>query len=214
MLDTVITQHKPTNTTDPLLKLRVSHERAIRSPGALHPLDAHAAILLAGEARLPAPTWAIASLKETSEAKIRNQKGDLNQRLGFTAQGSGRTSEAERRARENIADHSRLRIWGLSLLGHTIKKACWMEAGLMQRLAGWNTTDYDIEPDLDSRSKKLDVQATQRHDKRLQFAEVLRKDFYKWRSPIETDGESEPSRYFLKCLTDSREHFLAQFPTD
>lgn len=214
MLETIIEQRKPTTTADPLLKLRVLHERAIRKPEALHPLDAHTATLLAGEARLPAPPWAIAILKEIQEAKIQNQKVDLNQRLGFTAQGSGRTSEAERRARENIADESRKRIWGLSLLNYSIKKACWMEAGRMQQLAGWNTTDYDLEPDLGSRSKDLDVRARQLHDKRLAFAELLRKDYYKWRTPIETDADSEVRRYFLQCLADTREQFLAQFPTD
>ena len=214
-LERAIEGAPPATTDSSLWKLRNLHLRAIKTPGRIHPLDAWTAMRLAADLGRPAPQWASATLGAVEESKAKDVNGiDLNQALGFAAQGRGRTSEVERRVRENIADQSRLRIWGLTLLGRTIKQACWMEAGRMQQMAGWNTTDYPIEPDLKSVLKDPEARDRQLYDKRLAFAEKLRQDYHQWRSDIEKNPDSEPSRFFRAELLKNEQAFLQQFPAD
>ena len=214
MLEEMLASRKPNTTGDPLLKLRQMHHRALRYPEDVHPLDAHTARALAGDVGIQAPSWALDILKAVDASLLRDRRVNLNQVLGFTAIGRGKTSEAERRVRENVLDISMLHIWGLSLLGVSVKAACEMEAGRMQRLAGWNRTDYDIEPDLQTRAKDQDTREQNLFDKRLKFAEQLRQQYYGWRTDIEKDPNSEGSKYFHQCLLATREAFLARFPKD
>lgn len=214
LLDETIAARKPSTTQDPLLKLNNLHQLALRFPEDVLPLDAHMARALAEEVGIPPPRWALDILKEGEAALVRNRRMDLNQWLGFKATGRGKTSEAERRVRANVLDRSMLHIWGLAILGISIKTACEMEAGRMQRLAGWNKTDYDVEPDLRTKVKDPDTRDRILYDKRLKFAELLRQHYFRWRTDIEKDPNSEGSQYFRHCLLANREGFLAQFPTD
>ncbi|MBS0153258.1 MAG: hypothetical protein JSS38_01560 [Nitrospira sp.] len=213
MLDETIAARKPSTTQDPLLKLHNLHQRALRFPEDVLPLDAHTARALAEEVGIVPPRWALDILKEGEAALVRDRRMDRNQWLGFKATGRGKTSEAERRVRANVLDQSMLRIWGLSLLDVSIKAACEMEAGRMQRLAGWNSTDYDVEPDLQTRIKDPARRECILYDKRLKFAELLRQHYFRWRTDIEKDPNSELSQYFREHLLANREGFLAQFPT-
>ena len=213
-LEQLIAERKPAHTSDPLLKLRQLHGIVLRSPQDVHPLDSITAIQLAGAIGIPVPAWALVTFNSTCEAKIQDKTMDLNQALGFTAKGKGATSEAERRAQENLADQSRLRIWGLRLLGYTIQKACLMEAGRLQLMPRWNTTDYVLGYDINSNMKQPEAREGQLYEKRLKVAERLRQDFYAWRTDIEKNPESERSRYYLEQLNKTRAEFLKQFPID
>lgn len=214
LLEEMIASRKPNTTGDPLLKLRQMHHRALRYPQDLHPLDADTARSLAEDVGIRSPSWALDILKAVQASLLRDRRVNLNQALGFTAVGRGKTSEAERRVRVNVLDRSMLQIVGLSLLGVTVKAACHMEAGRMQRLAGWNRTDYDIEPDLQTKAKDPDTREQKLFDKRLKYAEQLRQQYYDWRTDIEKDPNSDFSKYFRQCLLAKREAFLAQFPKD
>lgn len=212
MIERRIETCKPEVSWDPLLRLHQLHKRALRQPEDMKPIDADTAIMLAGELNIPAPRWALRIFKEVREEKIQDKSVDLNQRLGFTATGKGSTSEAERRAQENLADQSRLRIWGLSLLGYEIKKACWMEAGRLQNMPGWNTTTYFLGYDLRSTRKDKESRENQLYDKRIRAAERLRQDFYSWRTEIEKNPHSPESQFFRSQLQKTQSEFLKQFP--
>lgn len=214
MLDELVTERQPTSTADPLLKLYVLHQRAIRIPQEIHPLDADAAMLLAGELRIPAPSWAVVLMKQLREERMTNRQMNLDQALGFTATGKGHTAEIERRQREVFKVASLHNIWGLSLLGTPIKKACFLEAGRMQKLGkDWNKSDYDLVSDLGSNKKDRDDRASELYDKRLHYSETLRQDWYAWKVSMK-DPDSPESAFFKAELEKHKAAFLAQFPLD
>jgi hypothetical protein len=193
--------------------LRFLHIQALTRPNKIHPLDAQNAMLIAGALKIPAPEWAVNTLRIIQQSKVRDRKVDLDKEFGYVAEGSGKTCEVESRLRSTIEDESMLRVWGLLSLGKSLRDACWLEAGRRQNLDYWNQTDYDIAPDLGSRKKNDADRHRELHDKRCNFSEVLRKQWFKWRTEIEQDPNSPESTYFAQLLAKYRDTFLSQFPS-
>lgn len=156
--------------------------------------DIWLAMLWSGQARIPAPLWAVRKFESIGDARLFDDDViGLEKAFGFRA-GQGKTPELLGRARHVQYDALCREVWTLSLLDYKPTEACKMVA---RRFQQQHVNHYIHE----LRTVKL-VEP---------FAEKLRQRWYRWRK--ENAGwtlRAEPNR--RAWLATHKDEYLKQFP--
>lgn len=162
------------------------------------PFDTWLAILLAGQARVPAPKWAVRRMEEIGDGRMHKTWGLKNKTLD---QAFGFPREARERMILFRYDGMFREVWVLTLLGFASQPACLMAARRYQR-------------DLAERDRKRFYGEWRLgQGKKSGLEETLRKTYKAWLTANDAVNK-RVERHWLTWLETHREEYLRQFPLD